>query len=190
MKKVFLAVLLLIVFVVSGCSGQNFKEGNTTDSVQKEMKTQPTTDDSQNEDKQIVDFGKEFWPPHFQVNDFSISAKKDKNIEFVLNYQLDKKLYDFLSQNNPAYYFSIEYPSSLEELIDIKKSGLVRGPSINKNDSRQDFNLTINQKLSNELSNAEIDKVTNQLGGYKLIIYNVNKYPIHIINDIFDYTLL
>lgn len=189
----------MMAFVANGCSGQDFKTDNNIDTNQKEMETEPTdtnqkeeeinpTDGSENESKKVIDFGKEFYPPHFQIGAFAVNTKKEENIEFKISYELDEELFEFLSKNNPTYYFSIEYPQFLVELINSNGSKLVKGQTIKKAASKREFNITINQSLSSQLSEAEIDQVITQLEGYKLIISNVNKYPIHIIDDIYYYT--
>ncbi|WP_430791064.1 hypothetical protein VBD025_08125 [Virgibacillus flavescens] len=187
MKKGFLTVLMTIILISFGCSNQDVVN-STKFNPKKENVEQLKDIDTNDVSMELVDFGKEFFPPHFQINSFNIDIPNVNSIEFNINYVLDEELYNFLSDNKPKYYFNIQYPLSLSNIIGISESKFINVSELNVIGSEREFNLIIKQDTAEKLSREDIQDIQSQLEGYRLVIYNVNKQPMHIVDDIFHYS--
>ncbi|KGX84637.1 hypothetical protein [Pontibacillus litoralis] len=176
-KKIKALVALCLLIMTISCSNSEANEKATL------PETNPQEENKQ--EQVLLDYGEEFIPPHFQVEKFSLQVN-DNSLYFEVDYVYDQQLFTFLQNHQPTYYYAIQYPPEVKELLSKKQSAWVEGPVISDDVTKRNYELTIEEEIS-DLSAKQITSFENQLEGYKLIVFNSEKYPIHIINDLYHY---
>lgn len=181
-----LLVFLLVLTLAAACSPVNQVVDNKTNTLS-EKKTDSIIVNTDEKQDVTLDFGQEFQPPHFQIENFIIGASEDQKVKFKLSYTIDQSLYNFLSTINPEYYFFIEYPENKEMFGEKKTTTPVKGEVIKDNTTAMNYEIVFEEVIK-DLTVSEQKELNTTLEGYKLIITNKDKYPVHIIDDIYHFT--
>ena len=96
-----------------------------------------------------------------------------------MDYLLSEDRYQFIKETDLEYYFYIEDPKEVAELVGEEKTELIKG----KDRSEGNDICTITFKQNIEKGVSENVKNTD-LSDYNLIITNKEYYPVTIFNDI------
>jgi len=172
-----LILILITLLLFSACSShtptENSKINNTVTQSEQESLTEK-------ENQQMIDFGKRFNPPNFQVEAFNVQISEGYLI-MNLNFTISEELHEFLLQK-PVYYFQIRYPEALAKIIMLEQSEIAIGPEVEK--GVRSYYVQFKQSISKNLSKEEISKLVGNKDGYQLLVLNKNKYPVHIFDDI------
>lgn len=181
-----LLVFLLVLTFAGACSPINQTVDDETN-VLSETNTETKVENTEEKRDSIMDFGQEFQPPHYQIDEFIIKTSKDQKVRFEIDYTIDQSLYKFLAIEKPEYYFFIEYPENTEIFEEKKTTNYVKGQVIGDNTTEMNYKIVFEESLK-DLTESEKKELNTVFEGYKLIITNKDKYPIHIIDDIYHYT--
>ncbi|SJN40427.1 BH2809 unknown [Marinilactibacillus psychrotolerans 42ea] len=187
MKKVALINWLLgSVLMISGCSlvsvtDKSDKKQMDTMNVEKSKKEEAVSQKKTD----LIDFEEEFQPPHFQVEDFSISNTVDEKMHITIDYTFDQELFDFMKSNSPEYYYLIEYPTQLVENTNLVKSDIIKGVELDESSTQMTYSIEIEEEIP---EGFDIDSLMKEPTGFQLFILNKDKDPIHIIDDIYYYS--
>lgn len=181
-----LLVFLLVLTFAAACSPINQTVDDETN-VLSETNTETKVENTEEKRDSIMDFGQEFQPPHYQIDEFIIKTSKDPKIRFEIDYTIDQSLYKFLATEKPEYYFFIEYPENTDIFEEKKTTNYVKGQVIGDNTTEMNYKIVFEESLK-DLTESEKKELNTVFEGYKLIITNKDKHPIHIIDDIYHYT--
>ena len=188
MKNILLiGNLVIFILIFSGCSlinESNHGDKETLTESEMEESTEKKGAISQQKESPI-DFGEEFHPPHFQVENFDVSIAEGDKLSIRVDYVFDQELFNFIKDKSPEYYYIIQYPSQLGEDLDLKRSDYIKGITIIESSSQMNYSIEIKEEVPEDYN---INPIIKEPIGFQLIILNKNKYPVHIIDDIYFYS--
>lgn len=119
-------------------------------------------------------------PPKFSITNFEMNyIPKNKELTFLMNYEIDVDIYEILQENTQKIYFSLEYPEAVYDIFHNKNSELLLAeqPKGYKTKYQTQF------KISIDLTTKELEKIKNNLSGFNLIIADKDKDAIaHFID--------
>ena len=188
--KRFLMVPLIAIILLSACNFSNSKVVEEKKVQNNNIKTKETSNpkteaksmtNESSEDNQMLDFGTKFNPPEFLVNKFDINVENGNELHLEITYDISPKLYKFLSKKL-VYFFGIEFPQETFNITKLDKTSVVEGPAVEGNSKT--YSLSFTEHLPVTLSQIEIEKLVNNKLEYKLYIFNKNKDPVHMFDDI------
>lgn len=189
MKNLFLAgSLVIVLFFFSGCSStsegtNNNQEKQTSALIEKSDQDQ--VEGSQQSTKQN-NFGKEFMPPHFQVEQFQVSAiENNQKMLIQMDYVFDQELFDFIKTENPEFYYSIQYPFQLQEDLNLTKSDPIKGEEISELDSQMNYSIEIEEEIPEDY---DLSSIVKEPIGFQLTILNKDGEPESLFDDIYHYS--
>lgn len=185
-KAALINWLLGSVLMISGCSlvsvtDESDKKQMDTMNVEKSKKEEAVSQKKTD----LIEFGEEFQPPHFQVEDFSISNTVDEKMHITIDYTFDQELFDFMKSNSPEYYYLIEYPTQLVENTNLVKSDIIKGPELEESSTQMAYSIEIEEEIPD---NFDIHSLMEEPTGFQLFILNKDKHPTYIVDDIYHYS--
>lgn len=183
---------LLYCFAVSvlmlyGCA--NSKENEESHQPQTNTPTEEQTSQNNEEESQqdttLMEFGKEFQPPHFQVEKFNVAKTTEGNLEITIDYVFDQELFEFLKSKPIEYYYVVHYPTQLAESTTVTESNIIKGETISDSTTQMNYSIQLNQDIP---ENFDIDSLVKEPVGFQLYVLDKNKDPEFIIDDIYHYS--
>lgn len=190
MKNLFLAgSLVIVLFFFSGCSftsdGNNSNQEKAMSAVV-EKSDQDQVESSQQNTEQN-NFGKEFMPPHFQVEQFQVSTiENNQKMLIQMDYVFDQELFDFIKTENLVFNYSIQYPSQLEENLNLTKSDPIKGEEISELDSQMNYSIEIEEEIPEDY---DLSSIVEEPIGFQLTILNKDGEPESLFDDIYQYSI-
>lgn len=175
LRNVKLIIISLIIIILNGCT-------NISDNKQSQHidKSNETTNTKTYSEVDTLDFGSKFDVKNLLIQDFSKEVYEDYII-YKLEYILSENTYKFIQDTNLEYYFHIEYPEEIADLVGEEKTEFVKGKNRNDNDI-----CTIEFKQAINVEDVEKIKVED-LNNYNLVVSNKEFYPVTIFNDIITF---
>lgn len=169
MKKIKIIVMVMIITVLNGCT--NISDDLKPSDINME-------NEITNNDIEGLDFGSKFDVKNLLIKDFTKKVYDDCII-YKLEYILSEKTYKFTQDTNLEYYFYLEYPKEITEIIGEEKTELIKGKNRSKDNDicTIEFKQDIKKEIVNKIKNTD-------LKNYNLVITNREYYPVTIFNDI------
>ncbi|WP_285769113.1 hypothetical protein [Peribacillus sp. SI8-4] len=119
-------------------------------------------------------------PPKFSITKFEMNyIPENKELTFLMNYEIDLDIYEILQENTQKLYFSLEYPEAISDIFHktTSEAVLAEQPKDHKTTYQTPFKLNI------DLTTKELENIKNHLSGFNLIIADKDKDPIaHFID--------
>ncbi|WP_071461414.1 hypothetical protein [Bacillus massilinigeriensis] len=165
------AIIISIIFLVGCNNSENTNEKTADNSIESEQA---------NKSIQNKSLEKKLLPPKFNISNFEMNYFADnKELVFLMNYEIDVELYEILQDNKQQIYFSLEYPEELYDILKSKNSELLLAeqPKNYKNKYQVQF------KRSLDLNTSQLEKIKENISGFNLIIADHDKEAIaHFID--------
>ncbi|WP_130805324.1 membrane lipoprotein lipid attachment site-containing protein [Senegalia massiliensis] len=176
MKRILSAIL--IIFLLSGCNNSNNKDATNQNNIPKdsqEVNDKEELNSSINK-QEILDFGEKFVPNDFLIKDFIINIE-DNKLVYNLKIIMSEELYKFLSENKVEYYFSLEYPERIREVVEKTSTDLIKHVPTN---NQLSYNIIFKEELpKKELPDSITDKQK-----YNLLVINKEGSVVSILDGI------
>lgn len=167
----------MIVTILNGCT-------NNSDDLKSSdinVKSNITNNGNTYNDTDNLDFGSKFDVKNLLIKDFSKEIYDDY-IVYKLKYILSEKTYEFIQDTNLEYYFYLEYPKEIAELVGEEKTKFIKG------ESRSENNDICTIEFKQDIKKEIVDKIKDtDLTDYNLVITNREYYPVTIFNDIITF---
>jgi len=176
MKRILSSIL--IIFLLSGCNNSNNKDATNQNNIPKdsqEVNDKEELNSSINK-QEILDFGEKFVPNDFLIKDFIINIE-DNKLVYNLKIIMSEELYKFLSENKVEYYFSLEYPERIREVVEKTSTDLIKHVPTN---NQLSYNIIFKEELpKKELPDSITDKQK-----YNLLVINKEGSVVSILDGI------
>lgn len=170
--------IILIIFLLSGCNNSNNKGATNQNNIPKdsqEVNDKEELNSSINK-QEILDFGEKFVPNDFLIKDFIINIE-DNKLVYNLKIIMSEELYKFLSENKVEYYFSLEYPERIREVVEKTSTDVIKHVPTN---NQLSYNIIFKEELpKKELPDSITDKQK-----YNLLVINKEGSVVSILDGI------
>lgn len=170
--------IILIIILLSGCNNPNNKDTTNQSNLPKdsqEINDKKELNPSMNK-QEILDFGEKFVPNDFLIKDFIINIE-DNELVYNLKFIISEELYKYLSENKVQYYFSLEYPEKIREVLEKTSSDVIKHFPTN---DQLSYNITFKEELpQTELTDSITDKEK-----YNLLVINKEGSVVSILDGV------
>ncbi|RWZ58579.1 hypothetical protein EQV77_06325 [Halobacillus fulvus] len=186
------AIIMFVILLTTGCSvaesqsETESKEENKIEQTAPEKVEENEIALEKKEEEPVLD--KQFYPPHFKVTDFAVRIDEQNKLSIRMNYLFDQELFEFLRTEQPEFYYAIEYPEAIHEMLGQPTSDFIRGETFSATGGQLNHSLEIEEQLPEDISENDLGWLRDEWTGYRLILSDQNQDAFHIFDDIFHYS--
>ncbi|TDM10557.1 hypothetical protein [Macrococcus lamae] len=128
--------------------------------------------------------GQEFYMPHFMLKNFHVNPD-ESGVAVRIDYTIDDVLYNHLMHNTPHYTFRFTMPEEHQALFEGDGTVKVIGDLVYGTGDQKDYAVTFNFKKQDAASAADIAKLDETTGKYKLDIVDEQLKVLNNFDDVY-----
>ncbi|MFH0068887.1 hypothetical protein [Peribacillus sp. NPDC056705] len=169
----FICPFIICMSFLMGCnSSEKTSEKNGNNPIESEQNNSSIQKNKSLENKLL--------PPKFSITNFEMNyITENKELTFLMNYEIDVDIYEILQENTQKIYFSLEYPEALYDIFNNTTSELLLAEQPKGYNTKFQTQFRINI----DLTTKQLEKIKNNLSGFNLIIADKDKDAIaHFID--------
>lgn len=160
--RYFFSIIIFFI-LLTGCNIENRNDEKGHKEIVTEVKESRVQNNS---------LENKILPPKFSIISFELDyISEDKELLFLMNYEIDDEIYKILQNEDQQMYFSLEYPEILFSILDSTNSQLLLAEKPTKYNTKYQAQFKINKVLSDK----ELETVKNNLSGFNLIVADKDK---------------